>query len=117
MGSHNDLATISITIISKVGLPGLLLGAHEFSHSNLDFTDRLKVATTITVDKHELIVLDLLKEVCECERVLEVWIKVVFDLFSLADFDPVVVFLFVQDALGVRLAKGIQVFQFATGYE
>jgi len=95
-------------------LVNLLLGSHEFAHSDLDLANCVTVVAAIAVDHNEFEILHLFEEVCQCECSLEVRIQIVLDLFSLSDFDPLIVLLFVKDALGVRLAKRVQVSELAS---
>jgi len=99
--------------MSQVFCINLLLSSHEFAHGDLNFANRFTVVAAVAVDHHEFKILHLFKKVGQRECSLEVGIQIVLDLFSLSDFDPLIVLLFVKDALGVRLAKRVQVSELA----
>ena len=116
-GPHNDLAPIRLTLMHQISRPGLLLGAHQFAHGDLNLADRIVVATPIAIYHHKLVILHFLKVVCEGETGAEVGVERVQGLLSLANFDPGAAPLLKEHALGVRLAERVQIFQLAPADE
>ena len=114
MGADDYLAAVcSLALMRQVFCINLLFSSHEFAHSDLNLSNCVTVVAAVAVDHHEFKILHLFEEVCQCECSLEVGIQIVLDLFRLSDFDPLVVLLFIKDALGVRLAKRVQVSELA----
>ena len=95
-------------------VPSLSASTHDFSHGDFNIANFVVVAIAVSVDDNKAHLLLLLKVVGDCEGSAEVGIKVVLELFSLAEQDPVVVFLFKEEALWIGLANHIVVLQFAT---
>ena len=115
----NDLAAVCrVALIGEIGCKSLFLSAHELAHCDLNFTDCIVVAATVAINHDELEILHLLKEVRQLEGVLKVRIQVVLDLLRLTEFDPGPIgVLFIEYALGVRLAEDVKILQFATRNE
>lgn len=111
---YTDLAAIS-AVLNQVLLQHLCFGAHDCSHCRVDFTNDIEISHTIAVDHHKLQLLRLLEEVVHANACLEVWIKIVHDLLSLADQHPLVVDLFVNHALWIGFAESVEVSQLTPG--
>ena len=114
MRSDDDLATIALTTFEQVSCPGLFESSHKFAHSGLDLTNGVVIAVTITINHDKFVVLHLFKEVWHFERCLEVWVKTILDLLRFANLRPFAIDFLEDKTYGVRLAKCIQVLQFAT---
>ena len=117
MRADDKLSSVGGALVRQWSSEHLLLGTHELAHRHLNFTDRVIVSPTITINHHKLEVLNLLEVVGYLEGSLKVWVQLILDLLSIANFHPTVVPLFVQDALWVRLAERVQILQLATGHE
>ena len=95
----------------------MLFSTHKFAHCDLNFANSFEITSAISIDHDKLEILHLLEEVGDCERILKIWVELISDLFSLANFGPLVVSFLVEDALGVGLAERVQVLELAAGYE
>ena len=95
------MATVGLAVLRQICSPGLLKRAHKFTHSGLHLTDGIVVTITVAVDHDKFVVLLLFKEVWHLERSREVWVKIVFDLFRLANFGPMAIDLLENNAHGV----------------
>ena len=86
--SDDNLASITSTLVSQIRCEHLLLSSHELAHSDFNLANGIVVTATVSIDNHELIVLNLFEEVGASEGVLKVWVKRIFNLLSLAYLDP-----------------------------
>ena len=74
LGSDNDLTASTLSLVSQIAREYLLLGSHELAHVDFDFANGVVVTATISIDHHELVVLNLFEEVGASEGVLKVWV-------------------------------------------
>ena len=98
LSANDNLATLALAIMSQLSCEHLLLCTHKLAHGHLNLTNRIEIGAAISIDHCKLVVLNLFKEVGQSEGCLEVRIERVHNLLSLADLDPVVVALLIQDA-------------------
>mgnify|MGYP001626787805 CR=1 FL=1 len=95
----------------KVFLENLFFSSHQLAHSGLNLSNDIIVTTAIAIDKLEFEVLHFFEEVGESECCGEVWVQIVFDLFSLTHFDPLVVLFLKQENLWIGLAECVHILQ------
>ena len=103
--------------MSQVASPHLSASTHDHTHGDLDLTDGVVVAATITVYHDKLHLLLLLEVVWHGEASLEVWIQIVLLLLGLANLSPLAASLFKEKALWVRLAESVEVAELASGHK
>ena len=107
LSPDDNLAPVTLSLISEILSIGLCSGSHKFSHSDDDFTDGVKITPTISVDQQKFELLHFLEVISHLESNFEVWIERVANLFSLTDLDPLCKAFFVHNTPRITLTESV----------
>lgn len=116
LSPDDELSTVLLALVRQISSECLPGGTHQASHGGFDLADLVVVASgcVVGVHHHEFVALNFLEKVRQCERGLKIWIEIVVDDLSLRDLGPLLIGLLLEEpALGVRLAKCVQVLELA----
>ena len=111
--SDDQLSPVSVALVAQIVCEHLSRRSHNFAEWCDNLSNLIVVASAIPINHHKPHCLFLFKEVRHRDGCHKVWIELVFNLLCHSNLNPLSVTLLENQALGIWLAKGVQVFKFA----